>query len=66
LVGTGDVTFATFMFNRALAAVAHGVDLKVIAAQSYTTRDEPHMTYFTRAGSPITVNNLNPTSAVSA
>ena len=58
LVGSGDVTFASFMFNRALAAVAHGVDLKVIAAQSYTTEDEPHMTYFTRADSTITVNNL--------
>jgi hypothetical protein len=59
LVGGGDITFASFMFNRALAAVAHGVDLKVIAAQSYTTRDEPHMTYFTRADSTITVNNCN-------
>jgi ABC-type nitrate/sulfonate/bicarbonate transport system substrate-binding protein len=58
LVGSGDVTFASFMFNRALAAVAHGVDLKVIAAQTYTTKDEPHMTYFTRADSTITVNNL--------
>nr|WP_294554846.1 ABC transporter substrate-binding protein [uncultured Rhodopila sp.] len=58
LVGSGDVTFASFMFNRALAAVAHGVDLKVIAAQTYTTKDEPHMTYFTRADSTITVSNL--------
>lgn len=58
LVGSGDVTFASFMFNRAWAAVAHGVDLKVIAAQTYTTKDEPHMTYFTRADSTITVNNL--------
>jgi ABC-type nitrate/sulfonate/bicarbonate transport system substrate-binding protein len=58
LVGSGDVTFASFMFNRALAAVAHGVDLKVIAAQTYTTEDEPHMTYFTRADSTVTVNNL--------
>ncbi|MBV9829556.1 MAG: ABC transporter substrate-binding protein [Alphaproteobacteria bacterium] len=58
LVGSGDVTFASFMANRALAAVAHGVDLKVIAAQSYTTEDEPHMTYFTRADSTITVHNL--------
>jgi hypothetical protein len=49
LVGSGDVTFASFMFNRAMAAVAHGVDLKVIAAQTYTTKDEPHMTYFTRS-----------------
>lgn len=58
LVGKGDVTFALFMFNRALAAVASGVDLKVIAAQTYTTRDEPHMTYFTRADSRIGLNNL--------
>ncbi|MFG1479823.1 ABC transporter substrate-binding protein [Xanthobacter sp. V4C-4] len=58
LVGKGEVTFANFMFNRALAAVANGVDLKVIAAQSYTTRDEPHMTYFTRADSTISVDNL--------
>jgi ABC-type nitrate/sulfonate/bicarbonate transport system substrate-binding protein len=58
LVGKGDVTFASFMFNRALAAVAHGVDLKVIAAQTYTTQDEPHMTYFTRADSIVTVNYL--------
>ena len=58
LVGRGEVTFANFMFNRALAAVANGVDLKVIAAQSYTTQDEPHMTYFTRADSTISATNL--------
>ena len=58
LLGTGDITFASFMFNRSLSAVAAGVDLKVIAAQSYTTRDEPHMEYFTRADSTIGPNNL--------
>ncbi|ASR01706.1 ABC transporter substrate-binding protein [Gordonia rubripertincta] len=57
LLGTGEVTFASFMFNRALAAVAAGVDLKVIASQTYTTEDEPHMEYFVRSDS-----TLNPTT----
>src|ERR1700712_720526 len=43
LLGTGDITFASFMFNRSLSAVAAGVDLKVIASRTYTTQDEPHM-----------------------
>lgn len=59
LLGTGDVTFASFMFNRSLSAVAAGVDLKVIASRTYTTEDEPHMEYFTREDSDITTDNLN-------
>ncbi len=51
LLGTGDITFASFMFNRSLSAVAAGVDLKVIASRTYTTKDEPHMEYFVRKDS---------------
>lgn len=58
LLGTGDVTFAGFMFNRALSAVAAGVDLKVISSWTYTTHDEPHMEYFTRADSTLGKSNL--------
>lgn len=58
LLGTGDVSFASFMFNRSLSAVAAGVDLKVIASRTYTTQDEPHMEYFTRADSDISPDNL--------
>lgn len=58
LLGTGDVTFASFMFNRSLSAIAAGVDLKVIASQTYTTETEPHMEYFVKDGSTIGPNNL--------
>jgi ABC-type nitrate/sulfonate/bicarbonate transport system substrate-binding protein len=58
LLGTGDVTFASFMFNRSLSAIAAGVDLKVIASRTYTTQDEPHMEYFVRADSNIGPDNL--------
>lgn len=58
LLGTGDVTFAGFMFNRSLSAVAAGVDLKVISSWTYTTHDEPHMEYFVRADSDLTKDNL--------
>jgi len=58
LLGTGDVTFAYFMFNRALSAVAAGVDLKVIASLTYTTEDEPHMEYFVRKDSDLNQTNL--------
>ncbi|WP_299559457.1 ABC transporter substrate-binding protein [uncultured Mycolicibacterium sp.] len=58
LLGTGDITFAGFMFNRALSAVAAGVDLKVISGWTYTTEDQPHMEYFVRADSPIDKTNL--------
>ena len=58
LLGTGDVTFASFMFNRSLSAIAAGVDLKVIASRTYTTQDEPHMEYFVRSDSDISTDNL--------
>ncbi|MGH3637434.1 MAG: ABC transporter substrate-binding protein [Mycobacterium sp.] len=58
LLGTGDITFASFMFNRSLSAVAAGVDLKVIASRTYTTQDEPHMEYFKRADSNLDETNL--------
>ncbi|MFN3007454.1 ABC transporter substrate-binding protein [Mycolicibacterium wolinskyi] len=58
LLGTGDITFASYMFNRSLSAAAAGVDLKVIASRTYTTKDEPHMEYFTRADSAIGPDNL--------
>lgn len=58
LLGTGDITFASFMFNRSLSAVAAGVDLKVIASRTYTTEDEPHMEYFVRADSDLDQSNL--------
>jgi ABC-type nitrate/sulfonate/bicarbonate transport system substrate-binding protein len=58
LLGTGDVSFASFMFNRSLSAVAAGVDLKVIASRTYTTQDEPHMEYFVRSDSTINADNL--------
>jgi len=58
LLGTGDITFASFMFNRSLSAVAAGVDLKVIASRTYTTQDEPHMEYFKRADSNLNETNL--------
>ncbi|MGU3502094.1 ABC transporter substrate-binding protein [Mycobacterium sp. C31M] len=58
LLGTGDVSFASFMFNRSLSAIAAGVDLKVIASRTYTTQDEPHMEYFVRADSDISPDNL--------
>lgn len=58
LLGTGDITFAYFMFNRSLSAVAAGVDLKVIASLTYTTEDEPHMEYFVRSDSTIGKDNL--------
>ncbi|MGU3502095.1 ABC transporter substrate-binding protein [Mycobacterium sp. C31M] len=58
LLGNGDVTFAGFMFNRALSAVAAGVDLKVISSWTYTTEDEPHMEYFVRSDSDLDGSNL--------
>lgn len=58
LLGTGDITFASYMFNRSLSAVAAGVDLKVIASRTYTTKDEPHMEYFARSDSSIGPDNL--------
>ncbi|MCP3811362.1 ABC transporter substrate-binding protein [Mycolicibacterium septicum] len=58
LLGTGDITFASFMFNRSLSAVAAGVDLKVIASRTYTTKDEPHMEYFVRKDSDLDETNL--------
>lgn len=58
LLGTGDITFASFMFNRSLSAVAAGVDLKVIASRTYTTKDEPHMEYFVRSDSDLDASNL--------
>lgn len=58
LLGNGEVTFAGFMFNRALSAVAAGVDLKVISSWTYTTEDEPHMEYFVREDSDLNESNL--------
>lgn len=58
LLGTGDITFASFMFNRSLSAIAAGVDLKVIASRTYTTKDEPHMEYFVRKDSDLNESNL--------
>jgi ABC-type nitrate/sulfonate/bicarbonate transport system substrate-binding protein len=46
------------MFNRALSAVAAGVDLKVISSWTYTTQDEPHMEYFVRSDSDLETSNL--------
>jgi ABC-type nitrate/sulfonate/bicarbonate transport system substrate-binding protein len=51
---TGDLDVANRHTPLVVAAVASGADIKIFAAGSKSTRQDPHMKYFVRADSPIT------------
>jgi ABC-type nitrate/sulfonate/bicarbonate transport system substrate-binding protein len=50
---TGDLDVANRHTPLVIAAVASGADIKIFAAGSKSTQNDPHMKYFVRADSPI-------------
>jgi ABC-type nitrate/sulfonate/bicarbonate transport system substrate-binding protein len=52
-LASGDLDVANRHTPLIVAAVASGADIKIFAAGSKSTQQDPHMKYFVRAGSPI-------------
>ncbi|MDR3076254.1 MAG: ABC transporter substrate-binding protein [Synergistaceae bacterium] len=52
-LSTGDLDVANRHTPLVVAAIASGADIKIFAAGSKSTKENPHMKYFVKAGSPI-------------
>jgi ABC-type nitrate/sulfonate/bicarbonate transport system substrate-binding protein len=52
-LGTGDLDVANRHTPLVVAAVASGADIKIFAAGSKSTQNDPHMKYFVKVDSPI-------------
>ncbi|MEV0355294.1 ABC transporter substrate-binding protein [Nocardia sp. NPDC050697] len=58
LLDQGSIDIATGMFNNDIDGKVKGFKFTAIASSMLDLPNEPHMAYFTRAGSPITKTNL--------
>ncbi|MFT4043514.1 MAG: ABC transporter substrate-binding protein [Gordonia sp. (in: high G+C Gram-positive bacteria)] len=58
LLDQGKVDIATGMFNGDIDGKSKGFKFTAIASSMLDRPDEPHMAYFTKAGSPVTKTNL--------
>ncbi|MEZ5150363.1 ABC transporter substrate-binding protein [Rhodococcus zopfii] len=58
LLDQGAIDIATGMFNNDIDGKVKGFEFTAIASSMLDLPDEPHMAYFTRAGSDITNDNL--------
>ncbi|MGC4933824.1 ABC transporter substrate-binding protein [Gordonia sp. DT30] len=58
LLDEGRIDIATGMFNNDIDGKVKGFGFTAIAASMLDLPDEPHMAYFTKAGSPVTKTDL--------
>lgn len=58
LLDQGNIDIATGMFNNDIDGKVKGFKFTAIASSMLDLPDKPHMAYFTKAGSPITRDNL--------
>ncbi|MFF2084092.1 ABC transporter substrate-binding protein [Nocardia sp. NPDC058176] len=58
LLDQGKIDIATGMFNNDIDGKVKGFKFTAIASSMLDLPDKPHMAYFTKAGSPITKDNL--------